>query len=93
MLCQPLYLRFLGVFFGFLLSVPLILVLLQNPIPLPGETSEVYEKFGFEPVIYFGAQAKVFVNQVITVFAMSLLISLYPVIKIKNLKVANALRT
>lgn len=93
MFYETLYMGFLGVFFGFLLSVPLILVLLNNPIPLPGETTEVYEKFGFEPVIYFGAQAKVFVNQVITVFAMSLLISLYPVIKIKNLKVANALRT
>ncbi|UCH13853.1 MAG: ABC transporter permease [Bacteroidales bacterium] len=92
MFYETLYMGFLGVFFGFLLSVPLILILLNNPIPLPGESSEVYEKFGFEPVIYFGAQARVFVNQVITVFAMSLLISLYPIIKIRNLKVANALR-
>ena len=93
MFYETLYMGLLGVFLGFLLSVPVILVLLHNPIPLPGETSEVYEIFGFEPVIYFGAQARVFVNQVITVFAISLLISLYPVIKIKNLKVANALRT
>ncbi len=93
MFYETLYMGLLGVFLGFLISVPLILALLNNPIPLPGETSEVYEKFGFEPLIYFGAQSRVFVNQVITVFAMSLLISLYPIIKIRNLKVANALRT
>jgi putative ABC transport system permease protein len=93
MFYETLFMGFLGVFFGFLLSVPIIIVLLHNPIPLPGgEISEVYEKFGFEPVIYFGAQARVFVNQVVTVFIISLLISLYPVFKIKNLKVANALR-
>jgi putative ABC transport system permease protein len=90
---ETIYMGLLGVFFGFLLSVPIIIVLMHNPIPLPGEVSEVYEKFGFEPVIYFGTQSRVFVNQVITVFAITLLISLYPVFKIKNLKVANALRT
>jgi len=90
---ETLYMGLLGVFIGFLLSVPIIIILLHNPIPLPGQASEVYEKFGFEPLIYFGAQARVFVNQVITVFAISLLISLYPVFKIKNLKVADALRT
>jgi putative ABC transport system permease protein len=93
MFYETLFMGFLGVFFGFLISVPIIVVLLHHPLPLPGEVSEVYEKFGFEPVIYFGAQARVFVNQVITVFAISLLISLYPVFKIRNLKVANALRT
>ncbi len=93
MFYETLYMGLLGVFFGFLLSVPIIIILLHNPIPLPGEISEAYEKFGLEPVIYFGAQARVFVNQVMTVFVISLLISLYPVFKIKNLKVADALRT
>jgi putative ABC transport system permease protein len=93
MFYETLYMGLLGVFFGFLFSVPLIIILLHNPIPLPGEISEAYAKFGFEPVIYFGAQSRVFVNQVITVFAISLLISLYPVFKIRNLKVADALRT
>jgi len=93
MFYETLFMGLLGVFFGFLLSVPIIIVLLNHPIPLPGEVSEVYEKFGFEPLIYFGAQARVFVNQVITVFIISLFIALYPVIKIKNLKVADALRT
>jgi putative ABC transport system permease protein len=93
MFYETLYMGLLGVFFGFLLSVPVIIIMLHNPIPLPGEISEAYSKFGFEPVIYFGAQSRVFVNQVVTVFAISLLISLYPVIKIRNLKVAEALRT
>jgi putative ABC transport system permease protein len=93
MFYETLYMGLLGVFFGFLLSMPVIIIMLHNPIPLPGEISEAYAKFGFEPVIYFGAQSRVFVNQVVTVFAISLLISLYPVIKIRNLKVAEALRT
>jgi putative ABC transport system permease protein len=93
MFYETLYMGLLGVFFGFLLSVPVIIVLMYNPIPLPGEISEAYAKFGFEPVIYFGAQSRVFVNQIVTVFAISLLISLYPVFKIRYLKVAEALRT
>jgi ABC-type antimicrobial peptide transport system permease subunit len=93
MFYETLLMGLLGVFFGFLLSMPLIILLLNNPIPLPQEVSEVYEKFGFEAVIYFSAQSKVFVNQIITVLVITTLISVYPILKIKNLKVANALRT
>ena len=47
---------------------------------------------GIEPYMYFSMQAKVFVNQAITVFIITLFIALYPALSIARFKVAEALR-
>lgn len=82
----------IGVITGFLASVPVILLLLENPIKLPDELGEAYLQYGFEPYLFFGTATSVFTNQVITVFIITLIISLYPIFKVKNLKITNALR-
>ena len=90
---ETILIGFVGVIAGFIASIPIILFLVDNPIELPEELAEAYLQFGFEPYMFFGTAPSVFVNQVLAIFIITLIISLYPVFKVKNLKVTNALRT
>lgn len=81
-----------GVLSGFAVSVPIILMLVGNPIELPAELAEAYVQYGFEPYLFFGMAPEVFWQQVLTVFAITLVISVYPVVKVKNMVVSRSLR-
>jgi len=47
---------------------------------------------GIEPELIFTAQPKIFVNQLVTVFIITLIVSLYPLINVIRLKEINYLR-
>ncbi len=89
---ETILIGFIGVIAGFIGSIPIILFFVKNPIELPEELAEAYTQFGFEPYMFFGTAPAVFVNQVLVIFIITLIISLYPIFKVKNLKVTNALR-
>jgi ABC-type lipoprotein release transport system permease subunit len=81
-----------GVIAGFMASVPIILALVDNPVRLPGELAETYIQYGFEPYFFFGLAPPVFINQVLTVFIITMVISIYPVMKVKNLVVSKSMK-
>lgn len=89
---ETLLIGFVGVISGFAISVPIILLLVGNPIELPAELAEAYVQYGFEPYLFFGMAPEVFWQQVLTVFAITLFISIYPVVKVKNMIVSRSLR-
>jgi len=82
-----------GVLTGFTASIPVIVLLLNNPIELPAEMADAYLQYGFEPYLYFGAAPWVFVNQVVTVFAITMVVAVYPLMKVRKLVVARYLRS
>ena len=92
LLYETILIGIVGVISGFIVSIPVILALVGNPIALPKDLADAYLQYGFEPYMFFGMAPSVFVNQVITIFIITLIISLYPVFKIKNLKVTKSLR-
>lgn len=89
---ETILIGIVGVIAGFIASIPIILFLVDNPVELPEELAEAYLQFGFEPYMFFGTAPNVFINQALAIFIITLIISLYPVFKVKNLKVTNALR-
>ncbi len=89
---ETILIGFVGVVSGFIASIPIILLLIDNPIKLPDDLAQAYLQYGFEPYLFFGTAPSVFVNQVITIFIITVIISLYPIFKVKNLKVSKALR-
>jgi ABC-type antimicrobial peptide transport system permease subunit len=88
---ESVYMGLIGVLIGVVLSLPIIAILINHPVPLPGETAKIYESFGIEAVLYFSMIPRVFINQALTVFIMALIITLYPVISVRRLNVTNAL--
>ncbi len=89
---ETILMGIVGLVAGFLLSLPLVALLVENPIPLPEDYSEAMEMFGIEPAMFFSMDLVVFLRQVLIVFFITLLVSLYPVLKVLNMKVISAMR-
>jgi ABC-type antimicrobial peptide transport system permease subunit len=89
---ETLLIGVVGVLSGFAVSVPVILLMVKNPIELPGEMAEAYLQYGFEPYLYFGMAPDVFWGQIITVFIITMLISIYPIVKVRRMVVSKSLR-
>lgn len=82
----------LGVIAGMIVSYPIIEFQVANPIPLTGQTAQVMEEFGFEPYMFFTKTPKVFVNQALSIFCLTLLIAVYPVISAFRLNAIKSIR-
>lgn len=81
-------LSLLGVGAGLLASLPLIGWFVKNPIPLQGKAAEAMIMYGWDPYMFFSAEAVVFYRQALIVFILSLLVILYPLLKINRMQVA-----
>jgi ABC-type lipoprotein release transport system permease subunit len=93
MFFETIFIGLLGVAAGFAISIPIIYLFINNPIPLPQELAEAYARYGFEPYLFFSDQASVFYNQILTVFIITALVAIYPIWNISKMKASNALRT
>ena len=82
-----------GVLAGFAVSLPLILYLVYHPIPLTGDAAKAYEQFGFEAAMFFSAKWFVFARQLLIIFIITMVVYLYPLVKILNLKLTKALHS
>jgi len=80
LLIETLLIGLVGVCSGLAVSLPLILIQARNPIPLTGEAAKLMENFGFEPYMFFSTAPEIFSQQVISVFVLTLIIGIYPVI-------------
>jgi len=85
-------LSLLGVVVGFVISLPIIGYFHVNPIYLPGDFGDSFEKFNIEPVYAFSLDPVIFYSQTWLVFMMAIVLSSYPMIKIMRLKPVTAMR-
>ena len=82
----------IGCLAGILASVPLIYYLYRHPIRIGGDTAKAYERFGFEAIFPASTDSTIFFYQALIVLMMGLLLSLYPVIKVLQLKPVIAMK-
>ncbi|MFW5761106.1 MAG: ABC transporter permease [Cyclobacteriaceae bacterium] len=92
MLSETILIGLLGVLAGSMLSAPFIFYLHNNPIYMGGEYAEIYAKFGLEPILPFSIEPEIFYRQAIVVLIISLLVGIYPIVKIWQLDAAVAIR-
>ncbi len=95
MVIESLMLTLTGVLCGFMVSFPFIYYLHLNPVPLESFSEEFatgMEKYGIEAVIPFSIELEVFGMQLVAIFIIGLLVSLYPVYGILTLKPTKAMR-
>lgn len=88
---ETLFIGLLGIASGIAVTLPLILIQAQNPIPLTGQTAKLMEDFGFEPYMFFSTAPEVFWQQAISVFVLTMLVGIYPVIAARRIKEIKAL--
>lgn len=89
---ETLFISFLGVLAGAIISIPVLLYLEANPIPLTGEMADAILKWGIEPIIPFSIYPGMFFAQIWTVLAIALVAAVYPVLFIRRLKPVEALK-
>ncbi|MFY0686837.1 MAG: ABC transporter permease [Cyclobacteriaceae bacterium] len=89
---ELLMLTFFGVLLGLMISSPLIIYMFNNPIRVTGEMAAAYEKFGMEPILPFSMDPTVFYSQGFVIFIITLLLSIYPMLAIGQLKIIKALK-
>ncbi|HON11420.1 MAG TPA: FtsX-like permease family protein [Chitinispirillaceae bacterium] len=82
----------MGSIAGMLFSIPLLLYMKGHPIKLTGDVAEMMIRYGFEPLIPFLVEPSIFINQTLTVLAISILASLYPLWSTEKIKVSDVLR-
>jgi putative ABC transport system permease protein len=85
-------LAMIAVLTGFALSFPLVGYFSHNPISLPDQYTEAFEKFGIEAIYVFSREPVVFTSQAWVVFFMALVLSAYPLYKIWKIEPVTAMR-
>ena len=90
---ENLFLSFLGAILGMVAAIPVVYWLKVSPISLAGAYKKAYEKLGFEPLLTADFFPEVFVVNGLAVFIIAVLLSLYPLAKLSNLKPIEYLRS
>jgi len=82
----------IGTAAGIIGSIPIIGYFYNNPVKLSGDAAETMVQMGMEPYLYFSISPPIFYNQALIVLFISLVIGLYPILKVVKIKVNQALR-
>lgn len=89
---ETLMISLLGVMAGCLIGFPILLWFHHNPIRLGGDLQDIMLEMGFEPILPFALFPEMFLAQAAVIFLLSLLISIYPVLKVRSLNILEASR-
>jgi ABC-type lipoprotein release transport system permease subunit len=92
MLVETVLIGIIGVLMGMIVSIPIIFYFVKDPIPIGGTMAETFSDMGFEPIVVLSKAAFIFYDPAITVFFITLLIAIHPIINISRMKVVDALR-
>jgi ABC-type lipoprotein release transport system permease subunit len=92
LLFEAIWVGILGVAAGLVIGYPLITQLAVHPFHLTGTMAKTMVDMGFEPVLAISNVGYVFLNPAVTVFILSLLVSILPAIIVYRMKIVNALR-
>lgn len=92
---ETVFLGLLGAVAGMIASLPLIYYFYVHPIDFgkfSKDMATAYEKFGFEPIFPAALDAGIFLQQALVVLAITSVMAIYPLIKIKTLRPVEAMR-
>jgi ABC-type lipoprotein release transport system permease subunit len=89
---ESLFLTFIGVAAGVIISIPLLYYFYKNPIELTGEMAEMILSYGLEPILPFRFAPNIFIDQFLTVFVIAIISVSYPLLYIRRLKPVEAMR-
>lgn len=90
---ETLFIGIIGALAGILVSIPITYWFYLNPIPLVGDTAKTMIDMGIEPFMYFSIQPDVYYIQAFVVLIITMVISIYPIIKSFTLQLTSALRS
>lgn len=82
----------LGALSGCILAFPVCAYFYYNPIFLGGEMADIYEEYGIEAMLQFSINPAIFIQQGLIILMMSVIIGVFPFIKIQRLDANTQMR-
>jgi len=82
----------IGIITGILGSLPLIIYLVNHPIRFTGEAAEIFESYGFEPIMPAILDSGYMIAQSLVVLLIFSIAIIYPVISVIKINEIKALR-
>jgi len=89
---ETIFIGFVGVAIGIIITFPVLLYLSKNPIKLAGEFAKSMESVGAEPLMPFVINTGMFLNQTISIILIAFVAVIYPLIFIIKFNVLKAMR-
>ncbi|MDH3999491.1 MAG: ABC transporter permease [Desulfuromonadales bacterium] len=92
LMLESLLIALTGMGLGLLITLPILWWFYYHPIPLSGELAMMMVEMGWEPIIPFSLEPKLFVVHMLIILAILALCSLYPLVRIGRMPVMQSLR-
>ena len=92
LLAETFFIGLAGIVAGMIVGIPVIWFQAIHPIPLTGKTGGMMKDFGFEPFLFFSTSPKVFINQAVTIFVISMVVAVYPVVTALKFNIIKSVR-
>ncbi|MBC8319423.1 MAG: ABC transporter permease [Bacteroidetes bacterium] len=89
---ETLFIGFIGTTAGIAVSIPITYWYYMNPVPITGDAAKAMTDMGIEPFMYFSVQPDVYYFQALIILLITMMISVYPIIKSFTLNLTSALR-
>jgi len=91
-LLETIFVSLVGCLAGLAASIPLVYFFKSHPIYFGGQVKQMYESLGFEAIIPTSTEPSIFYTQFITITIISLLLGIYPVLRIFRMNALNAMK-
>ena len=89
---EMLFINFLGLLSALVISIPIIMYFHYFPFRLGGEIGRSFADMGYEPIMPLDFNVSLFTSQIAIIAFIVVIITLYPYLKIKQMKIIDALR-
>nr|WP_321274481.1 FtsX-like permease family protein [uncultured Vibrio sp.] len=89
---ESLFISFIGVLLGLMISAPVLVYFYFNPIEITGEAAEMMLETGFEPIVPVSLDPHLAMTQISVVFVILFLCLLYPMLRLLRLPIASGLK-
>lgn len=93
LLFETIIMTVLGAAIAILAASPILYYFYYNPITFSGKAADSMKEMGFEPAMYTSIDFGIALNQTITIVIISVLLCIYPIIKLQFLKPVEAMRS
>ena len=91
-LLELLLLTLTGVLCSLAVTIPVTYYFAHNPIQLTGDMAKAYEELGMQAVMFTTVKTSIFINQTLTVLAFAAVTFVYPMRKIRKMKITTDIR-
>ncbi len=89
---EMIFMGLIGILTAIIGSLPVIAILVKYPIRFTGEFAEIFEQFGFDPIMPAVFESHYFIGQSLVVLVIFLLSIIYPTLSVLRLNETKALR-